>query len=241
VTPGPAVTAGWLRAGQTVLEGAVAALPDSAFGAPSRLPGWSRAHVVGHLARNAEALGRLAAWARTGVETPMYADAGQRAADIERSATLPPAVQRRDLHDTAAALDAALAALDAAAWAAQVRSALGRTIPAAQVPWLRVREVWLHAVDLDAGPGLPDLPADVVDALLDDVAPAMAARGQLPPLRLEPVDRARDWRLGPAAGAPDAVVLRGTAADLLGWLTGRGDGAALAASAGPVPSAPRWL
>ena len=241
MTPGPAVTSAWLRAGQRLFEDAVAALPDRAFADPSRLPGWTRAHVVGHLARNAEALGRLAAWARTGIETPMYADTGRRAADIGRSATLPPAVLRRDLHDTAVALDAALAALDAAAWAAPVRSALGRTIPAAQVPWLRVREVWLHAVDLDAGPGLPDLPVDVVDALLDDVTAATAARGQLPELRLEPVDRSRDWRLGPAAGAADAVIVRGTAADLLGWLTGRGGGAALTASTGSVPSAPPWL
>ena len=151
------VTLPWMGAGTELLVRAVSALPDDALAEPSRLPGWTRAHVVGHLARNAEALTRLATWARTGVETPMYADREQRAADIEESAQAPVDTLRRELVETAATLDAALAALDERTWQAPVRSAVGRPIPAAEVPWMRVREVWLHAVDLDAGvePGRP--------------------------------------------------------------------------------------
>lgn len=66
------VTLPWMGAGTEFLLRAVGALPDDALADPSRLPGWTRAHVVGHLARNADALTRLATWARTGVETPMY-------------------------------------------------------------------------------------------------------------------------------------------------------------------------
>ena len=50
----------------------VAALTDSQARAPSLLPGWTRGHVVTHLARNADALRNLLTWARTGIPTPMY-------------------------------------------------------------------------------------------------------------------------------------------------------------------------
>jgi maleylpyruvate isomerase len=87
---------------------------------------------------------------------------------------------RRELGRTAGDLERALDALDDRSWRAEVRSALGRIIPAAEIPWMRVREVWLHAVDLDAGARLDDLPAEVIDTLLDDVTlrsrPATAAR-----------------------------------------------------------------
>ncbi|WP_308164110.1 maleylpyruvate isomerase N-terminal domain-containing protein [Nonomuraea sediminis] len=52
----------------------------------SGLPGWTRAHVVAHVACNARAIGRLAHWARTGVETPMYASKQARDAEIEAMA-----------------------------------------------------------------------------------------------------------------------------------------------------------
>ena len=71
-----------------------------------------------------------------------------RAAEIDSSSVLPPDVLREQLKSTAAELEAALAALDSATWQTEVKSALGRTIPAAEIPWMRVREVWLHAVDL---------------------------------------------------------------------------------------------
>jgi hypothetical protein len=50
--------------------------------------------------------------------------------------------------ETATALDDALAMLDVDDWTATVRSAQGREIPAAEIPWVRIREVWIHAVDL---------------------------------------------------------------------------------------------
>jgi maleylpyruvate isomerase len=103
--------------------------------------------------------------------------------------------------------------------------------------------VWLHAVDLAAGARLTDLPDGVLDALLGDVAATMSAREGCPSVVLEPTDREQTWRLG----LPDAtpVALRGTAAELTGWLVGREPGEDLTAR-GPcgqvqVPAAPRWL
>lgn len=226
----------WMGAGTEFLVQAVDALPDDALRAPSALPGWSRAHVVAHVARNAEALTRLATWARTGVETPMYAGPDQRAADIERTAANPVTVLRSELGSTAADLDLALAALDADGWAAPVRSALGRAIPAAEVPWMRVREVWLHAVDLGAGATPADLPPDVIDALLDDVSGTLSARENCPAATLAPTDRPRTWALGGGG-----VEVHGPAAHVLGWLTGRGGGGALTPVGGALPEPPRWI
>ena len=232
----PGTTLPWMGAGTEFLVQAVDALPDDALRAPSALPGWTRAHVVAHVARNAEALARLAAWARTGVETPMYADAGQRAADIEASAAFPADRLRRELGSTAADLDLALSSLDDRAWRATVRTAQGRLRPAAEIPWMRVREVWLHTVDLGSGARVADLPPDVVDALLDDVTDSLSSRPDCPPATLVPTDRPRAWTL-----AGGGVQVHGPAAHVLAWLTGRGGGAALTPVGGPLPTPPRWL
>jgi maleylpyruvate isomerase len=224
-------TVPWMLTGTAHLLAAVDNLGDADLRGPSALPDWSRAHVVGHVARNAEALARLATWARTGVETPMYADRAQRAAEIERSAALPADTLRTQLTDTAAALDAALTGLTAAQWHAVVRSALGRAIPAAEVPWMRIREVWLHAVDLDTGARMDDLPAEVVDLLLDDVTTVLSARDDCPALQLAPTDRERTWPLG---GPEPTGTVSATAADIAGWLTGR-------ITEPDRPALPRWL
>lgn len=36
-------------------------------------------------------------------------------------------------------------------WTHEVRTAQGRTVPASETVWMRTREVWVHAVDLDNG------------------------------------------------------------------------------------------
>jgi maleylpyruvate isomerase len=233
-----------MGAGTELFTRAVDALPDDALRAPSALPGWSRAHVVAHVARNAEALTRLATWARTGIETPMYPSREARAAEIESSAQKPVDVLRAELTATAADLDGALAALDEKTWRSEVRSALGRPIPAAEIPWMRVREVWLHAVDLDAGVSVAEIAPDVVDTLLDDSTGTLSAAEGCPSAVLAPTDRDRTWALGPASDGPLRV--RGEAAQVLGWLVGRtGPDAVEAVTADGTPTAvpapPRWL
>jgi maleylpyruvate isomerase len=221
----------WMREGTAHLVRHAEKLADGDLPGPSLLPGWTRAHVLGHLARNAEALTRLATWARTGVETPMYADSTQRAAEIEESASRSPARLRAELVSTADTLAGALDVLTARQWQSPVRSALGREIPAAEIPWMRIREVWLHAVDLDTGAAVTDLPAGVVDLLLDDVTAALSRKDGCPNLTLTPTDRATTWRLG---SAPSEHTIAAPAAELAGWLTGRGH-------TGNRPALPTWL
>jgi maleylpyruvate isomerase len=88
-----------------------AGLDDAAVGAASELPGWSRGHVLTHLARNADGATNLLTWARTGVETPQYASLTQRAADIEAGAGRDAAEQLEDLDAACARFAAAVSAM----------------------------------------------------------------------------------------------------------------------------------
>lgn len=85
----PAAMLGRVTKGTAAFEADVHRLTDPGFPRPSYLPGWSRAHVVAHVARNADALVNLLIWARTGIETPMYASGDQRAREIEEGARQP--------------------------------------------------------------------------------------------------------------------------------------------------------
>src|SRR5688572_4026869 len=76
-------------------------LDDGSLREPSLLPGWTRGHVLTHVARNADGLINLLSWARTGVETPAYASREAREADIEAGAGRPVAAQLADLRDSA--------------------------------------------------------------------------------------------------------------------------------------------
>ena len=137
--------------GSTVrLVAAVRALDDAALREPSLLPGWTRGHVVAHLARNADGLVNLATWARTGVETPMYPGGrATRDADIERDAGRPASEQVADTEAASERLAAALAALPArASHGAELRLGSGATMPAGLLPLRRIREVEIHLVDL---------------------------------------------------------------------------------------------
>ena len=74
-----------------------AALTDAQAREPSRLPGWSRGHVLTHIARNADGLGNLLVWARTGVETPQYPSVQAREDGIEAGARRPAAELAADV------------------------------------------------------------------------------------------------------------------------------------------------
>ena len=185
----------WMDEGTRLILSTIGQLTDAEFDAPTLLPGWTRRHLVAHLHYNAEALRRLVSWARTGVESRMYAGAEQRNADIEAGSRLPVAELRRLVRDSATALAADLDALPEPAWANPVVTAQGRTVPATEIVWMRTREVAVHAVDLDTGVGFEDLPADLVEALIDDVLERRIAGGHGPAL-------AR-WLTGRAAQAPD--------------------------------------
>ncbi|BEP14854.1 maleylpyruvate isomerase family mycothiol-dependent enzyme [Acidothermaceae bacterium B102] len=222
-----------MRVGEELLARAVGQADP--LTAPSLLPGWSRAHVVAHLAGNAEALLNLLHWAETGVETPMYADNDVRNADIERWRLADRVVLLAHAADAADRLDEAVERMPSAGWQAQVRTNSGRLIPAAEVPWMRCREVYIHAVDLDAGIGFDALSAPLTVALLDEIVGSLSAKSDCPSASLHAAGHA--WQLGTG---PTSGVIEGSGADLLAWLLGRSSGNTLV-SADPIPTVPRWL
>lgn len=226
--------------GQAYFDRKLNELSDADLDAESALPGWTRRHVIAHVGLNARALANLAAWAATGVETPMYNSPTQRNDDIASAVLLPSEELRELSHSSAALLDAAWRDLEPDAWTREVRSAQGKPIPASETAWMRAREVWIHAVDLNTGAQFADFPGDMTDRLLAEVLGGWDARRPAESLSsfvLQPTDRDDSVVSGDSASA---VILSGTAAGLAAWATGRSsDG--VTAETGDVPSAPRWL
>lgn len=215
-----------------------AALNEADLAGPSLLPGWTRGHVLAHLARNADACLNLLTWAHTGVVTPAYRDAEQRSADIAAGAPRPLAEQLIDVRDAAARFAAAADEMPAAAWT-RVLDFRGTSEPAARVVWRRLREVEVHHVDLAAGYGPGDWPEAFSHRLLHELVTDLAGRDGFPPLVLHPGGAGHELTLGEPDGAP---TVSGSAAELAAWLTGRsrGDGLTIS-SGGPLPTPPSWI
>lgn len=231
-------TLAWAGDGAAHLRGLMTRMGDDAFARPSALPGWTRAHVLTHVARNADAMINLLAWARTGVRTPAYASREQRDADIDAGAHRPPGEIRDDVVASSDRLAQVVRAMPASAWAAHVQNAQGRDLAAIDIPWLRAREMWIHAVDLDVGASFADIPAPMVTELITDVAATMGGKPGCPALRLVALDGAT-WAVGDPAAA---AVVTGPAPLLAAWLLGRSKGRELRTSDGAkLPTLPRWL
>ncbi|MEV5984238.1 maleylpyruvate isomerase family mycothiol-dependent enzyme [Streptomyces sp. NPDC052051] len=206
---------------------AVGELDNAASAESSRLPGWTRGHVLAHLARNADALVNVLEG------RPMYTSAQARDADIERDASRPLDVQLADLRESAARFQAAGAA--PADWTRTVELRNGVTDAAARVPFRRWAEVALHHVDLGIGYELEDLPEEFVLREIDFLAARFSGHKDLPTIGLAATGD-QVWTTGGGEGG--SVAVRGAAPELLGWLAGRRDGTALKAGGGPLPTLP---
>ncbi len=229
----------WTAEGTDLVRRALTAsgATDAGLEAASALPGWTRKHVLAHLAANADAIGNLVQWAATGERTPMYASPEQRNADIAAGALRPAGELVSWFERSAAALDAGFAGLLEEAWRSEVVTAQGRTVPASETPWMRAREVMVHAVDLDAGLSFADLPADFLTALGADIAAKRAASGG-PAVAVEATDALVTWQL---PGEGSAVRVTGPIAQVVAYLAGRPHVDVTAADGSPAPILPPWL
>jgi maleylpyruvate isomerase len=197
------------------------------------LPGWTRGHVLTHLARNADGAVNLLTWARTGVRTPQYESLARRAADIEAGAGRDAATQLDDLTSACERFAAAVEAMPAPAWAVVVQWAAGRKAPAAQVMWHRLREVEIHHVDLGAGYVPTDWPEAFVLRLCRTQTDTLAAKGEGPAVVLRAPEVGHDLTIG------EGPVVSGPASAIAAWLVGRSTGDDLTRTpAGPLPAVP---
>lgn len=219
------------RALQHTLE----ALTDDQCRQPSLLPGWSRGHVLTHLARNADALRNLVHWARTGEERRMYPSREERNAAIEAGSGRSAADLRADVAESSDRLIEDLRSLTDEQSRRSVR--WGRhehETTAAEIPQLRRTEVEIHHVDLDLDYTLAHWPEDFVEEMLSTVSAELSRRDDTPGFVLVGNDDEGRWTVGP--GGPE---INGPPPSLLGWLIGRTDGAGLHCDQ-PLPRLEAW-
>jgi maleylpyruvate isomerase len=216
----------------SLLMRTAAGLDDETVQMPSLCEGWSRAHVLSHIARNADALGNLAGWAVTGTPRAMYDSPEARDADIAAGSTRGFAEIFTDLEDSAARFAAAATGLAGAPEQAEVEMRGGRTVLGGRLPTLRLMEVVFHHVDLDAGYTFADADPGFVKRAVTIAIERLRAKDQAPSVTLRSHE-GDTWSIGD--GAQDVT---GTNAALLLWLA-RGDGGEVSSEA-PLPGLPSW-
>jgi maleylpyruvate isomerase len=227
---GPGTLVDAVQEGTRRLLRTVDAMTDAEWPAPSTLPGWSRAHVVAHLALNAEGLAAVVDGLIRQEPVPFYRSDADRDGDIEALAAEPPSeLRERLLGATTTWLRAAEALpVDAAATTFE-RTPGGAVYPAGDIPLMRRLEIEIHHADLALGYGPPDWPADFVADLLPVLAWDRGAEHDL-------LLRTPDGDL--PVGAGTGPVVAGSAADLTWWLLGRGAGEGLS---GELPALGPWI
>lgn len=194
------------------LLGDTIAISEDDWHSPTALPGWTRAHVATHLARNAEVLRRLL----TRLDSHPQLEPDDVVRDLEAGARRTPLEIQIDLDTSAGLLNSTFNQLPTHAWSIPLDGALeGLTV--SDLPMMRLNEVVLHHVDLECGFGFVDLDPHIAEWLLTwnlhrrkDLATGpgidlVAASGTV-------------HHVGSGSGTTQ---VSGTAANLLGWLTGR--------------------
>ncbi len=208
-------------------------LTDDQYAEPSGLPGWTRAHVLAHLALNAEALAGALTGIIEGSRVPMYPSQEIRDNDIVALADKPATVIRSRLLGGCTDLTDALVAVPQDSADTTIdRVPGGRTFTAGEVPSMRLREVEIHHADLAAGYDRSDWSPEFAVHLLDSMRTRAGAEQSFT-ARATDLDQA--WEYG--TGGP---VVSGRASDLAWWLTGRGSGDGLTSDRGDLPQIGAW-
>lgn len=141
-------------------------LTDAQLYGPSKVAGWTRAHVICDVAAQARAFARQLEAATAGADIPpMYDDATARLADLALGATLPPRALRHLFDHSAIHLDVVWRDLPGPGWDTPAPDDTGTLRPLSDTALARARNLWGHALDLNNGARLRDLPAQIRDML----------------------------------------------------------------------------
>jgi maleylpyruvate isomerase len=148
----------------SMLVDATRGLTDAQVRQRSLLPGWTRGHVLTHIARGGEADAQTVEGAIRGEVLDKYPGGEeQRTRDIEAGAGRGAAALLADLVTTQRALTDAWGRVEDGMWERLTRTPVGPRTVAGTVH-ARRREILVHLVDLDIGCSPSDLPADYVEA-----------------------------------------------------------------------------
>lgn len=198
----------------------VDSLTGDAWHAPSVLPGWTRSHVVAHLALNAEGFVRALGGLQAAKDAAVYDSNDARDADIEALADSDPAEIRERYFAATADLRRAFGSLTAEQWSLSVNrlpdGPAWPAWPAASLPAARRMEVEVHHADLGADYAPGDWPADFCARLLDLLARNHADSPASDAFAVRATDLRRTWEVGAAE-----PLVSGTAGELAWWLIGR--------------------
>ncbi|AGG67953.1 maleylpyruvate isomerase family mycothiol-dependent enzyme [Corynebacterium callunae] len=229
-----------VRLGTSHYSRQLSLIDNADFDEPTNLAGWTRSHVIAHVAYNAIAICNLIHWANTGEETPMYSSPGARNEEIAYGATLIPDALRNLHEHSVARLDVAWRDSSAESWSHEVLTAQGRTVPASETLWMRSREVWIHAVDLGAVASFGNIPTVILETLAAEITQKWAGQGVGEGLVLVDESSRTRYAAAPAAAGESETVISGSLAGIVRYAAGRGvEGVTV--ESGEVPEPPRWL
>ena len=216
----------------SLLMRTAATLDDGSIRVASLCEGWTRAHVLSHIARNADALGNLVSWAVTGTPRAMYNSPDARDADIVSGSARGATEIFTDLEDSAARFASAATGLTGGAERAEVEMRGGRIVLGGQLPTLRLMEVVFHHVDLKAGYTFADADPGFVARAITIAIQRFKASDAALSITLRS-DEGGSWSLGESA--PEVT---GSNAALLLWLA-RGQEVGVSSEAS-LPGLPSW-
>lgn len=202
--------------------------------APSLCEGWTRGHVLAHLSRNADGLARAAVGAIDGTGASMYDSQESRDTDIGAGVGRTHADVVADLSSSATAMREVLGRLgpDEAEIGIPRVTDGPAFFTAGRLAAMRLREVVYHHVDLDAGFGFGDLPADLLVEFIGDQVQRYAAQAETPAFRIR-TDEGDHFEVG--TGGP---LVTGSRAAVLLWLARQRTDGVNAAGAG-LPELPK--
>jgi maleylpyruvate isomerase len=197
--------------------------------AASLCDGWTRGHVLSHVARNADAMTTVVRGAVDGPPAPMYPSREARDADVDAGADRDLSALVADLASSADTLSDELPRLaDVDDDATFERTPGGPVVPVGAVPFMRLREVVFHHVDLDAGFTFADVASDQARMFVEDAVRRLDARGVDVTVRTQEGDELVAGNGGP--------VVTGTRAAALLWLARRDPSGV--SSDGDIPDLP---
>jgi maleylpyruvate isomerase len=147
------------------VHASAASLTDADAQGPSRLPGWSRGHVLTHLARNADGIRNMVEGALADQAREQYpGGAAGRAREIDAGADRDAATLVADLVAAHDALMDAWRRMPADAWSRPGIWLVAGPQPVETTLVRRRRELLVHWIDLDLGATPADLPDDYIEA-----------------------------------------------------------------------------
>jgi maleylpyruvate isomerase len=207
------------------------ALTDDDLRGASALPGWTRAHVLTHVAQATDSRTGLLLAARAGLLGRQYPSEQARGEAIDAGACRSAQAIRADLHRAVQECLAAISDHPGQLWDAPAIWLVGGRGPVrGAVPGL-LRELEYHHVDLAAGYQPANWPDDFAATELSLVTDVMNRRTDAPPMTLTSPTTLH-------IGTSPSVTVTGTSAAMLAWLSGRSDGCGLHLDGTTLPTIP---